>query len=56
MDGYQRFLRDPAQAWRERLAPTESWARGLRETLGAAQPNAGHEALAELERHGLLAC
>jgi NAD-dependent deacetylase len=54
MDGYQRFLRDPARAWRERLEPTESWARGLRETLGAARPNPGHEALAALERQGLL--
>jgi NAD-dependent deacetylase len=56
MDGYQRFLRDPVAAWRERLAPTEGWARGLRETLDAAQPNAGHVALAELERRGLLDC
>jgi NAD-dependent deacetylase len=56
MDGYQRFLRDPAKAWRERLEPTESWARGLRETLGAARPNPGHEALAELEGQGLLEC
>ena len=56
MDGYQRFLRDPAQAWRERLNPTEGWARGLRETLAAARPNAGHRALAALEERGLLAC
>jgi NAD-dependent protein deacetylase/lipoamidase len=56
MDGYQRFLRDPARAWQERLNPTEHWARGLRETLDAARPNAGHLALAELERRGLLDC
>jgi NAD-dependent deacetylase len=56
MDGYQRFLRDPAKAWRERLNPTEGWARGLRDTLAAARPNAGHLALAELERRGLLDC
>jgi NAD-dependent deacetylase len=56
LDGYQRFLRDPARAWRERLNPTESWARGLRDTLAAAKPNAGHLALAELERRGLLEC
>ncbi len=56
MDGYQRFLRDPAKAWRERLNPTEAWARGLRETLAEARPNAGHLALAELERRGLLDC
>lgn len=54
MDGYQRFLRDPAAAWRERLEPTEPWARGLRETLGRAEPSAGHAALAEMERRGHL--
>ena len=56
LDGYQRFLRDPAAAWRERLRPTEGWARGLRDTLDAARPNAAHRALVELERRGLLAC
>jgi len=54
LDGYQRFLRDPAKAWRERLHPTEAWATGLRETLGRAKPNAGHQALAELEHLGVL--
>ena len=54
LDGYQRFLRDPAKAWRERLHPTESWARGLTETLGRAKPNAGHQALAVLEEIGVL--
>jgi NAD-dependent deacetylase len=52
MDGYQRFLRDPAGSWRERLDPTAPWMKGLTETLAAAKPNAGHRALAELERHG----
>lgn len=56
LDGYQRFLRDPVKAWRERLHPTEPWARGLQETLAAARPNAAHLALAELERRGLLGC
>lgn len=54
MDGYQRFLRDPAAAWRERLSPSEPWLRGLTETLGSAEPNAGHAALVELERRGHL--
>ena len=54
LDGYQRFVRDPAAAWRERLHPRESWAKGLAETLGKARPNAGHVALAELERLGVL--
>ena len=52
MDGFQRFLADPRKAWQERLSPTESWARGLIETLGRAKPNAGHRAFAELERIG----
>jgi NAD-dependent deacetylase len=56
MDGYQRFLEDPAAAWRERLSPSVEWARALRDTLAAAEPNAGHRALAELERIGRLGC
>lgn len=55
MDGYQRFLRDPAGAWRERLQPTAPWAKGLAATLAAAKPNPGHLALAELERLGYCA-
>lgn len=50
MDGYQKFLADPAAAWREQLHPTAPWAVGLAETLAAAKPNKGHQALAELER------
>lgn len=56
MDGYQRFLEDPAAAWRERLSPRAEWALALRDTLAAAEPNAGHRALAEFERIGLLGC
>lgn len=56
MDGYQRFLRDPRAAWCELLEPREAWAVALRETLARAQPNPGHEALAELERLGRLTC
>jgi len=56
MDGYRRFVEDPAAAWRERLAPRAEWAKALRDTLAAAKPNAGHRALAELERSGLLGC
>ena len=55
MDGYQRFLRDPVRAWQERLSPSEPWLQGLTETLGRAKPNAGHRALAELERIGACA-
>ena len=56
LDGYQRFLRDPAEAWRKTLSPSEPWARALRDTLAAARPNAGHLALADLERMGRLHC
>ncbi len=55
MDGYQRFLADPAKAWRERLSPTgpmrELWAM-----LRAAQPNPAHHALAQMEEAGILRC
>lgn len=56
LDGYQRFLRDPVTGWREILEPSEGWAVALRRTLQEAKPNAGHRALAELERRGRLAC
>jgi NAD-dependent deacetylase len=52
MDGYQRFVTDPVQAWRERLRPTEEWAKGLRDTLSQAKPNLGHQVFAALERIG----
>jgi len=55
MDGYQRFLHDPKQAWQERLEPSAPWAKALHETLAAAKPNAAHRALAELERRGACA-
>jgi NAD-dependent deacetylase len=54
LDGYQRFMRDPARAWRDRLNPKEPWAIGLAETLAAAKPNAGHRALVALEDADLL--
>jgi NAD-dependent deacetylase len=53
MDGYQRFLRDPATAWREMLARRESndeFAIALREAL----PNEAHFAIARLEAIGVL--
>jgi NAD-dependent deacetylase len=56
LDGYQRFLEDPAESWRKQLDPKEPWARALRDTLSAARPNAGHRALAELEGLGRLDC
>jgi len=56
LDGYQRFLEDPAESWRKQLDPKEPWARALRDTLSSARPNAGHRALAELEGLGRLDC
>jgi NAD-dependent deacetylase len=55
MDGYQRFLANPAKAWRERLSPSGPM-RELWETLRAARPNPGHLALAQLEEIGILRC
>jgi NAD-dependent deacetylase len=55
MNGYQRFLADPAAAWRERLSPSGPM-RELWETLQAAQPNPGHHALTQLEAAGVLRC
>jgi len=55
MNGYQRFLADPAKAWRERLNP-QGPMRELWETLQAAKPNPGHHALVRLEELGVLRC
>lgn len=55
MNGYQRFLADPAKAWRDRLSPTGP-LRELWETLRRAQPNLGHHALTQLEELGILQC
>lgn len=53
MDGYQRFLLDPAQAWRERLAPTGP-SQEIRDTIARAEPNPGHYAFVQLEELGVL--
>jgi NAD-dependent deacetylase len=50
MDGYQRFLADPKGYWLERLTAPSEIVRALAE----AQPNAGHYAMVELERAGVL--
>jgi len=55
MNGYQRFLADPRAAWEDRLSP-KGPMRELWQTLQAARPNAGHLAMVELERLGLLRC
>lgn len=53
MNGFERFLADPRQAWEERLNPSGPM-RELWKALAAAKPNAGHRALVELERMGIL--
>ena len=55
MDGFQRFLQDPAEEWRKRLNP-EGPMKAFAETLQKAAPNDGHRALAELEELGVLRC
>ncbi|MCZ6714001.1 MAG: hypothetical protein O7B29_08670 [Deltaproteobacteria bacterium] len=55
MDGYQRFLRDPASAWRERMQP-EGPMKAFSETLLRARPNGAHLALVELEQMEVLRC
>ncbi len=47
--GYQEFLEDPKGWWKERLASTASLGN-----LAVAEPNAGHIALVELEKAGIL--
>jgi NAD-dependent deacetylase len=53
MDGYQRFIADPAKHWQEMLARRASGDE-FSQALSAAKPNAGHNALAELELMGVL--
>ncbi|HLZ69077.1 MAG TPA: Sir2 family NAD-dependent protein deacetylase [Dehalococcoidia bacterium] len=53
MNGYQIFLRDPADHWRRRIDPGAS-SNELGEAIERAQPNPGHVAFAELERLGYL--
>ena len=55
MDGYQRMLADPAAWWAERQAQRQSQAGDeLTRAIEEAKPNAGHIALAEMERRGYL--
>ena len=56
---YQEFARDPAAWWRARLAaeldPSHPVFQ-MKQAVDGAIPNAGHLALAELERRGVLRC
>ena len=54
---YQEFVGDPADWWRRRLAAEEDSAHPvfqMKQAVDSAVPNAGHLALAELERRGIL--
>jgi NAD-dependent deacetylase len=53
MNGYERFLADPKQAWEDRLNPSGPM-RELWDALHRAEPNPGHHALVELETMGVL--
>ena len=56
---YQEFARDPAEWWRARLAAEEDPSHPvyqMKQAVDRAAPNAGHLALAELERRGMLRC
>ncbi|MCK4439096.1 hypothetical protein KAV47_08465, partial [Candidatus Bathyarchaeota archaeon] len=50
MDGYQRFLRDPASYWERRMQGSSEFGISIK----GAEPNPGHVALAELEKMGVL--
>src|SRR6202795_4707690 len=51
MNGFQRFMENPKKAWEERLSKRND---ELFKPLSVAKPNAGHLALAELERLNVL--
>lgn len=55
VNGYKRFLTDPAGWWRHQLDPRADPARTeLRRAIDSAKPNAGHYALAAMERAGIV--
>ena len=54
---YQEFARDPAAWWAKRMAAEDDPSHPvyqMKAAVDAALPNAGHLALAELERRGIL--
>ena len=56
---YQEFALDPAEWWRARLAAEADPSHPIcqmKQAVDRAAPNAGHLALAELERRGILRC
>jgi len=53
LDGYQRFTRDPRRYWEE-MRQKGSVGDALTRAISEAVPHAGHLALAELERLGII--
>ena len=56
---YQEFASDPAAWWQKRLAAEVDQSHPvyqMKQAVDRAVPNAGHLALAELERRGILRC
>ena len=56
---YREFARDPVEWWRARLAAEEDPEHPvyqMKQAVERAMPNAGHLALAEMERRGILRC
>ncbi len=56
---YQEFAHNPAEWWRKRLAAEVDPSHPvyqMKQAVDRARPNAGHLALAELERRGILRC
>ena len=54
---YQEFANDPAEWWRKRLAAEEESSHPvfqMKQAVDKAAPNAGHLALVDLERRGIL--
>lgn len=53
IDGWDLFAANPAEWWEAALHPSEAMSEFSR-AIDAAEPNAGHAAMAELERMGQL--
>jgi NAD-dependent deacetylase len=53
MNGFQRFMADPRGWWLQRIEE-RSRPSELADAIAAAAPNPGHQALAALERMGIL--
>ncbi len=54
LNGFQIFMQNPASWWEQRLAAATKPTNELALAIAAAEPNAGHNALVDLERGGYL--